>query len=227
VEHHNGAKVEFKVKILGTCVGDALLRQCMEAVAIRDDRPTMNKREEWGTRKNNNPKIKPKKQQNENTGTTFQVPQDHRKNSKEKVPNPVTAKPQIRKPATANKKSNKRANKKTSRGDNDSAKGTKNDDVENKAIQKSDEEENEKESNNNTVCWKCKVVCKTNRGLKIHQHACLQKAAGGTSFFRDERLELNQHRNERREFCGMKILPPSQTLEPLISGKKYEQSDVK
>ena len=41
--------VEFKVKILGSCPGDALLRQCMEAVAIRDDNPEMNGRMEWGT----------------------------------------------------------------------------------------------------------------------------------------------------------------------------------
>ena len=49
VEQHNGEAVEFKVKILGSCPGDALLRQCMEAVAIRDENPTLNGRTEWGT----------------------------------------------------------------------------------------------------------------------------------------------------------------------------------
>ena len=48
-EHHNGEQVEFKVKILGSCPGDAMLRQCMEAVIIRDKNPSMNSRAEWGT----------------------------------------------------------------------------------------------------------------------------------------------------------------------------------
>ena len=47
-EKHNGEDIDFKVKILGSCNGDALLRQCMEAVAIRDDSPSMNDRAEWG-----------------------------------------------------------------------------------------------------------------------------------------------------------------------------------
>ena len=50
-EKHNGECVEYKVKILGSCPGDALLRQCMEAVAIRDENPSMNGRAEWGTGK--------------------------------------------------------------------------------------------------------------------------------------------------------------------------------
>ena len=50
-EHHNGEQVEFKVKILGSCPGDAMLRQCMEAVMIRDKNPSMNSRAEWGTRR--------------------------------------------------------------------------------------------------------------------------------------------------------------------------------
>ena len=49
-EEHNGHRVNYKVKLLGTCPGDALLRQCMEAVAIRDEKPTMNGREEWGNK---------------------------------------------------------------------------------------------------------------------------------------------------------------------------------
>ena len=52
VEKHNGEKVNFKVKVLGVCSGDALLRQCMEAVVIRDTKPTMNGREEGGTTNN-------------------------------------------------------------------------------------------------------------------------------------------------------------------------------
>ena len=52
VEKHDGQKVNFKVKILGVCPGDALLRQCMEAVSIRDTKPIMNGREEWGTTNN-------------------------------------------------------------------------------------------------------------------------------------------------------------------------------
>ena len=50
-EKHNGERVDFKVKILGSCPGDALLRQCMEAVVIRDENPSMNGRAEWGTGK--------------------------------------------------------------------------------------------------------------------------------------------------------------------------------
>ena len=49
MEKHAGNNVEFKVKILGSCPGDALLRQCMEAVSIRDEHPQLNGRSEWGT----------------------------------------------------------------------------------------------------------------------------------------------------------------------------------
>ncbi len=208
LEHHNGTKVDFKVKILGTCIGDPLLRQCMEAVAIRDDKPSMNRKEEWGTSKNNNNKITTKKQQNETTGTTFQTPRpDDRKNNKESAPKPTTVKPKIRNPATINKTASRRS--------------------EDITIQKSIEEEKQKEFNNNTVCWKCRLVCKSNRGLKIHQHACLQKPASCTSFFRDERLQLNQRRAERKEFCGIKVLPPSQPLDPMTSDNEDAQCDVK
>ena len=176
IEHHNGTKVDFKVKILGTCVGDPLLRQCMEAVAIRDDKPSMNRREEWGTNKNNNPKLTTKKQ-TENTDTTLK---SRRKSSKEKVPM-TPPKPRVQQPVITKK----------------------------------------------TACWKCNLVCKDTRGLKIHQQACLQKAASGTSFFQDERLELNQRRNERRQLRGMKILPPSQPLRPLTSDNEYKECDVR
>ena len=50
-EKHNGEHVEFKVKILGSCPGDPLLRQCMEAVIIKEENPSMNGRAEWGTGK--------------------------------------------------------------------------------------------------------------------------------------------------------------------------------
>ena len=48
-EKHNGENVNFHVKIRGVCPGDPLLRQCMESVIIRDDKPEMNGREEWGS----------------------------------------------------------------------------------------------------------------------------------------------------------------------------------
>ena len=56
------------------------------------------------------------------------------------------------------------------------------------------------------TCWKCKVIGKPNRGLKIHLNACLQKPAKGTSFFQDERIELNRENRDRKR-QGMKILP--------------------
>ena len=55
--------MEFKVKILGSCPGDALLRQCMEAVSIRQECPSLNGRAEWGA---GNGKQKRKKTTNEN-----------------------------------------------------------------------------------------------------------------------------------------------------------------
>ena len=48
-EKHNDEKVNFNVKIRGVCSGDPLLRQCMESVIIRDTKPEMNGRMEWGT----------------------------------------------------------------------------------------------------------------------------------------------------------------------------------
>ena len=50
-EKHNGERVEFKVKIFGSCPGDVVLWQCMEAVVIRDVDPSMNGRAEWDTGK--------------------------------------------------------------------------------------------------------------------------------------------------------------------------------
>ena len=205
IEHHNGTKVDFKVKILGTCVGDPLLRQCMEAVAIRDDKPSMNRKEEWGTNKNNNPKLTTKKQ-TENTDNTLK---SRRKSSKEKVPM-TPPKPQVQQPAT------KKQNENT-----DSAL---------KSRRKSSKEEvpmtppkprvQQPVITKKIACWKCNLVCKDTRGLKIHQRTCLQKATSGTSFLQDERFELNQRRNERRELRGMKILPPSQPLRPLTSNNE-------
>ena len=61
VEQHAGEKVNFNVKIIGVCPGDALLRQCMEAIIIRDSKPTMNGREEWGTADDNKQQKRTKK----------------------------------------------------------------------------------------------------------------------------------------------------------------------
>ena len=51
-EKHCREEVGFKVKGQGVCPGDPLLRQCMEAVLIRDTKPCMNGREEWGNKRN-------------------------------------------------------------------------------------------------------------------------------------------------------------------------------
>ena len=56
IEKHNGEKVTFQVKIRKTCSGDPLLRQCMESVLIRNLKPEMNSREEWGSTENKRPK---------------------------------------------------------------------------------------------------------------------------------------------------------------------------
>ena len=47
-EKHNGECVEFKVRIFGSCPGDVVLWQCMEAVVIRDVNLSMNGGAEWG-----------------------------------------------------------------------------------------------------------------------------------------------------------------------------------
>ena len=49
--HHNGEKQNLVIKILGRCPNDPMLRQCMEAVCIRELNPEMNLREEWGNKK--------------------------------------------------------------------------------------------------------------------------------------------------------------------------------
>ncbi len=49
-QKHNGNENELQIEILGRCSGDAMLRQCMESVAIRDKEPSLNSREEWGGR---------------------------------------------------------------------------------------------------------------------------------------------------------------------------------
>ena len=175
LEHHNGEKVEFKVKILGTCVGDPLLRQCMEAVTIRDSVPSMNRKEEWGSTKT----IKPK--------------------GKTQTEKKIVAPAQIPKTGSTDHP----------------AKRTRSDDETNVDQTTMDD---------GVTCWKCKVICKTNRGLKIHLNACLQKPAKGTSFFQDERNELNRENKDRKR-RGMKILPQSQPLQPLTS--EADQSDVK
>ena len=52
IEKHCGEEVGFKVKLQGVCQGDPLLKQCMEAVLIRNVKPCMNCREEWGEKRN-------------------------------------------------------------------------------------------------------------------------------------------------------------------------------
>jgi hypothetical protein len=66
VEKHNGESVEFKVKILGSCPGDALLRQCMESVSIRDENPQLNERAEWGAGNGNQKRKKASNNNNNN-----------------------------------------------------------------------------------------------------------------------------------------------------------------
>ena len=181
LEHHNGTKVDFKVKVLGTCVGDPMLRQCMEAVAIRDDEPSMNRKEEWGSTKT---KGKPTKKKS--------YTQLHHQYLKSRNQKP--------------------------RKNNSSPKGKKSDDVTANSVIE------QVATNDDITCWKCKLIYKTNKGLKIHQHACLKKAATGASFFTDERFELNRENKDRKR-RGMKILPQSQPLEPLTS--EGNQSNVK
>ena len=48
LEKHNGEEKKMTVDILGICHNDPMLRQCMEAVAIRDRKPELNGRGEWG-----------------------------------------------------------------------------------------------------------------------------------------------------------------------------------
>ena len=57
VEKHCGEEVGVKVKVQDVCQGDQLLSQCMEAVFIRDTKPCMNGREEWGNKHNTSRRI--------------------------------------------------------------------------------------------------------------------------------------------------------------------------
>ena len=70
-EKHNGEHVEFKVKILGSCPGDALLRQCMEAVIIKEENPSMNGRAEWGTGKGRPRRREPTSNESNNNNSTI------------------------------------------------------------------------------------------------------------------------------------------------------------
>ena len=47
-EKHNGIHQRFDLKVLGSCPGDAMLRQNLEAVYIRENAPDLNQKDEWG-----------------------------------------------------------------------------------------------------------------------------------------------------------------------------------
>ena len=176
----------------------------MEAVAIRDDQPSMNGKEEWGTTKKNSHKITTKK------------PHNVQKTEEGKNLNPVAPKalPATQLPVHINIKA-----------------ATGNDELGTiPPPRKPDTEGEGGQSKDYIVCWKCHVVCKNARGLKIHQHACLRKVAGGASFFRDERFDLNRktQQKESHPTSEQKILPPSQPLiEALTSNNNKRTSDVK
>ena len=44
---HNGEVPPLKVEVLARCPGDPGLRQAIEAVQIREDKPVLNGKEEW------------------------------------------------------------------------------------------------------------------------------------------------------------------------------------
>ena len=46
-EQHGGIIPPMKVEIVAQCLGDRGLRQAMEAVLIRDTKPSLNGKEEW------------------------------------------------------------------------------------------------------------------------------------------------------------------------------------
>ena len=48
VESHAGERKDIVMKIIGHCPNDAMLRQVTEAVIIRETKPGLNKKEEWG-----------------------------------------------------------------------------------------------------------------------------------------------------------------------------------
>ena len=51
LDKHKGEQKPLSISILGRCPNDPMLRQCMEAVMIKDLNPNMNSREEWGNKK--------------------------------------------------------------------------------------------------------------------------------------------------------------------------------
>ena len=50
LEKHNGQEQNLRIKILGKCPNDPMLRQCMEAILIKDLDPEMNRRVECGNK---------------------------------------------------------------------------------------------------------------------------------------------------------------------------------
>ena len=48
VDCHNGEKKDINFRIIAHCPNDALLRQVTEAVYIKELKPSMNKKEEFG-----------------------------------------------------------------------------------------------------------------------------------------------------------------------------------
>jgi len=67
-KEHNGEVPPLKVEIVARCPGDPGLRQAIEAVRIREDKPTLNGREEW----KNQPRKRPvkKKEKDDLTSNT-------------------------------------------------------------------------------------------------------------------------------------------------------------
>ena len=51
MDKHNGEIRPFEVRVIAKCQNDPMLRQCIEALMIKDENPNMNFREEWGNRK--------------------------------------------------------------------------------------------------------------------------------------------------------------------------------
>ena len=50
---HNGVEQKLEIKIIRRCQNDPMLRQCMEALVIKDLDPEINRCQEWGNRKKN------------------------------------------------------------------------------------------------------------------------------------------------------------------------------
>ena len=62
-EAHGGDKLPLQVEIISTHPGDAMLRQNTEAVYIREERPALNKKDEYG-----NSNVPRKRRDNTDTG---------------------------------------------------------------------------------------------------------------------------------------------------------------